>query len=106
LGIPPDKVYKHGSGVLHGETCPVCGGKGYVGRVGIFEILPVALYPEWEVHAASAEKTKEFFTGIKDEETGEQLYPDLMGDARIKMEMGMISPKSLASVFSRLELKE
>jgi type IV pilus assembly protein PilB len=105
LGISQDKAYKHGSGVLNGETCPVCGGKGYVGRVGIFEILPVALYPEWEAHVNSAEKTKEFFTSLKDED-GKLLYPDLMGDARTKMEMGLISPKSLASVFSRLELKE
>jgi type IV pilus assembly protein PilB len=105
LDISPDKAYKHGSGVLDGETCPVCGGKGYVGRIGIFEILPVALYPEWEVHADSAEKTKAFFTSIKDE-NGESMYPDLMGDAREKMEIGSISPKSLASVFSRLELRE
>jgi type IV pilus assembly protein PilB len=106
LGISRDKVYKHGSGVLpNGDTCPACGGKGYVGRIGLFEILPTALYPEWESHGNSAEATKEFFTSIKDE-NGEQLYPDLMGDARIKMEMGMISPKALASVFSRLEISD
>jgi type IV pilus assembly protein PilB len=106
LGIPRDGIYKHGSGVRpNGETCPSCGGKGYVGRIGIFEILPTALYPEWEQYAGSAESTKNFFTNIRDE-NGEQLYPDLMGDARKKMEIGLISPKSLASVFSRLEMAD
>jgi type II secretory ATPase GspE/PulE/Tfp pilus assembly ATPase PilB-like protein len=106
LDIPQDKAYKHGGGVMpSGETCPVCGGKGYVGRVGIFEILPTSLYPEWEAYAGSAEAIKDYFTSMKDED-GEQLYPDLMGDARKKMEMGIISPKSLASVFSRLEIRE
>jgi type IV pilus assembly protein PilB len=106
LNIPREKIYKHGSGVLPGgETCPVCGGKGYLGRIGIFEILPTAMYSEWESHAASAQSTKDFFTGIKDED-GEPLFPDLMGDARKKMQMGDISPKALASTFSRLELKD
>jgi type II secretory ATPase GspE/PulE/Tfp pilus assembly ATPase PilB-like protein len=106
LDIPQDKIYKHGSGVLaNGETCPACGGKGYAGRVGIFEILPTALYPEWEKFADSPEDTKEFFTSLKDKDE-KQLYPDLIGDAKRKMEMGVISPKSLASAFSRLELAD
>jgi type II secretory ATPase GspE/PulE/Tfp pilus assembly ATPase PilB-like protein len=104
LGLDPSVTYKHSTGMVNGEACPNCGGKGYMGRTGIFEILPVAMYPEWERHAETPESTKQFFTSILDE-NGKRMYPDLMDDAKVKMEMGIISPKSLASIFSRLEIK-
>lgn len=104
LGLDSNKDYKHGLGVLDGETCPRCEGKGYIGRMGIFEILPTAMYPEWERHADTPEELKSFFTSLRDD-AGNVLYPDLMGDARMKMERGLISPKALASIFSRLEIR-
>jgi type II secretory ATPase GspE/PulE/Tfp pilus assembly ATPase PilB-like protein len=105
LGLAPDEGYKHGSGIVDGETCPHCGGRGYVGRTGIFEILPVAMYPEWERHAGTPESIEAFFTSMTGED-GKRLYPKMMDDARTKMRMGEISPKSLASVFSRLEIRD
>jgi type IV pilus assembly protein PilB len=104
LGLELGMNYKHSVGIVDGETCPNCGGRGYVGRTGIFEILPVAMYPEWERHADTPESIKAFFTSI--EENGEKLYPEIMDDARTKMRMGEISPRSLASVFSRLEIRD
>jgi len=47
LGLPPDKVkqlYKKGGQVLvrnKPETCPVCGGRGYDGQIGAFEIYSI-----------------------------------------------------------------
>jgi len=44
LGLPPDKVkqlFKKGGQVLiknKPEVCPVCGGGGYVGQEGVFEV--------------------------------------------------------------------
>jgi type IV pilus assembly protein PilB len=104
LGLEPDESYKHSTGIVNGETCPVCGGRGYAGRTGIFEILPVAMYPEWERHADTPESIKRFFTSMT--EDGKKLYPEMMDDARTKMRMGEISPRSLASVFSRLEIRD
>jgi len=40
---PSDKpmvLYK-GKGTIHNTTCESCGGSGYVGRLGIFEVFPV-----------------------------------------------------------------
>jgi type IV pilus assembly protein PilB len=105
LGLDLDEGYKHGTGMVDGETCPNCGGRGYVGRTGIFEILPVAMYPEWERYADTPESVKAFFTSMTGED-GKRLYPEMMDDARTKMGMGEISPKSLASVFSRLEIRD
>lgn len=47
LGLPPDKVkqlFKKGGQVLiknKPEVCPVCGGGGYIGQEGVFEVYPV-----------------------------------------------------------------
>ena len=35
LGLPTNEQYKHGKG------CDACGGRGYKGRIAIFELLPV-----------------------------------------------------------------
>ncbi|GHV37649.1 type IV-A pilus assembly ATPase PilB [Synergistales bacterium] len=105
LGLSSDVVYMHGTGVVNNETCGRCEGRGYIGRIGLFEILPTAMYPEWEYHADTPERLKNYFTSMENED-GEKLYPDLMEDAKIKMKKGWISPKSLASVFSRLEMKD
>ncbi|MEM1184070.1 MAG: ATPase, T2SS/T4P/T4SS family [Planctomycetota bacterium] len=46
LGLPPGKIkqlYKKGGQVLirnKPEVCPVCGGVGYTGQVGVFEVYP------------------------------------------------------------------
>lgn len=47
MGLSPDKVkqlFKKGGQVLiknKPETCPVCGGSGYFGQVGVFELFPI-----------------------------------------------------------------
>lgn len=47
LGLPPDKIkqlFKKGGQVLiknKPEVCPVCGGVGYIGQEGVFEIFPL-----------------------------------------------------------------
>jgi type IV pilus assembly protein PilB len=47
LGLPPDKIkqlFKKGGQVLiknKPEICPVCGGVGYVGQEGVFELFPL-----------------------------------------------------------------
>jgi general secretion pathway protein E len=47
LGLPPDKIkqlFKKGGQVLiknKPEICPVCGGVGYIGQEGVFEIFPI-----------------------------------------------------------------
>ncbi len=47
LGLPPDKIrqlFKKGGQVLiknKPEICPVCGGQGYSGQEGIFELIPI-----------------------------------------------------------------
>jgi len=41
---PKDKemVLYRGKGTVNGKTCESCGGSGYLGRVGIFEVFPVS----------------------------------------------------------------
>ncbi len=47
LGLPPDRVkqlFKRGGQVLiknKPEICPVCGGAGFIGQEGIFEVFPL-----------------------------------------------------------------
>lgn len=36
----PMRLYK-GKGTVAGSTCETCGGSGYVGRLGVFEVFPV-----------------------------------------------------------------
>lgn len=36
----PVKLYR-GTGKVNGQTCASCSGSGYLGRIGIFEVLPV-----------------------------------------------------------------
>lgn len=37
----PIKLYR-GTGKVNGAACSACGGTGYLGRIGIFEVLPVS----------------------------------------------------------------
>jgi len=41
--IPANKTITlyHGKGEVNGNACSMCGGSGYVGRLGIFEVFPV-----------------------------------------------------------------
>lgn len=43
--LPKDKPVKlyRGTGKVNDAACPACGGAGYLGRIGIFEVLPVSL---------------------------------------------------------------
>lgn len=43
--LPKDKkmhLYR-GVGTINGTTCSACGGTGYLGRIGIFEVLPISI---------------------------------------------------------------
>lgn len=42
--LPKDKQIKlyRGTGKVNGSACTACGGAGYLGRIGIFEVLPVS----------------------------------------------------------------
>ncbi len=42
--LPADKPIKlyRGKGTISGAPCTACGGSGYLGRIGIFEVLPVS----------------------------------------------------------------
>ncbi len=42
--LPKDKPVKlyRGTGKVNGAPCSACGGAGYLGRIGIFEVLPVS----------------------------------------------------------------
>lgn len=42
--LPKDKAVAlyHGSGKVNGAACAACGGTGYLGRIGIFEVLPIS----------------------------------------------------------------
>lgn len=42
--LPKDKEIElyRGTGKVNGKACSACGGAGYLGRIGIFEVLPVS----------------------------------------------------------------
>ncbi len=42
--LPKDKniVLYRGKGTINGQPCTACGGSGYLGRIGVFEVLPVS----------------------------------------------------------------
>ncbi len=42
--LPKDKniVLYRGKGTVNGQPCMACGGSGYLGRIGVFEVLPVS----------------------------------------------------------------
>lgn len=43
--LPKDKPVKlyRGAGTVNGTACSACGGSGYLGRIGIFEVLPISV---------------------------------------------------------------
>lgn len=43
--LPKDKPVKlyRGTGKVNGAACTACGGAGYLGRIGIFEVLPISV---------------------------------------------------------------
>lgn len=96
LGLDPDASYIHGSGRINGHVCPVCGGTGMKGRVGIFEVLPLSEYEGWEKHLSDPYKLRNFFR--------ERGHGDLLDDAKRKMGTGLISPDSLFGVLARMEV--
>lgn len=95
LGIPKDGVYFKGTGTIDGKMCPTCKGRGYKGRVGIFEIAPLALYEGWDKFIERPLAMRDFFLSLG--------FHDLMGDAVEKMKQGIISPDSLVGVLARME---
>lgn len=96
LGISPDGEYWRGSGAVDGRTCPVCGGLGTRGRLGIFEVLPLCEYEGWEKYIDEPFKLRNFFR--------ERGHGDLLDDAKRKMAMGLVSPDALFGVLARMEV--
>jgi type IV pilus assembly protein PilB len=95
LDLPKDMPFYKGSGKIKGGTCPTCKGRGYKGRVGIFEIAPLALYEKWDKYIDRPLAMRDFFLSLG--------LHDLMGDAVEKMKRGIISPDSLMGVLARME---
>lgn len=75
--------------------CPTCKGRGYKGRIGIFEIAPLALYEGWEKFIERPLAMRDFFLSLG--------FHDLMGDAVEKIKLGLVSPDALAGVLARME---
>jgi type IV pilus assembly protein PilB len=96
LGIPRDRKYYHGSGMVDGKPCPVCGGLGTKGRLGIFEVAPLCEYEGWEKYLDEPFKLRNFFK--------ERGHGDLLDDAKRKMFQGLISPDALLGVLARMEV--
>lgn len=95
LGLPRDAVFFKGTGEIDGKMCPTCKGRGYKGRMGIFEIAPLALYEGWDKFIERPLAMRDFFMSLG--------FHDLMGDAAEKMKQGFISPDSLMGVLARME---
>lgn len=99
LRLPKDGVYRKGTGEVVTErgkmVCPVCSGKGTVGRCGIFEIMPLCFYEGWEDLLSKPHDLRTFFVN--------RGHRDLMMDAKVKLEKGLISPDSLYGVLSSAE---
>lgn len=96
LGLDRNKTYFKGTGTTaDGRTCPVCKGSGYKGRMGIYELMPLCMYDGWEPYLNKPTQLHAFFTS--------KGHPDLMGDAKRKMEAGLISPEALLGVLARTE---
>lgn len=92
LQLDEHKTYWRGSGMLpNGNTCPVCKGKGTLGRIGIFEITPLYLYPEWVKYVETPFELREFMLA-------KGLYKDLYGDALKKIEDRQVSPEMLKGI--------
>ncbi|MGB4027821.1 MAG: ATPase, T2SS/T4P/T4SS family [Acetomicrobium sp.] len=95
LGLSREFPFYKGTGKIKDGMCPTCRGRGYKGRIGIFEIAPLALYEGWEKFIDRPIRLHEFFTSL-----GRR---DLMGDAKEKMRLGLVSPDSLIGVLARME---
>lgn len=96
LGLPRDIVFSAGTGKTpSGGVCPHCGGRGTLGRIGIFEIMPLFREDGWEELIRHPKKLREFMRS--------KGYPDIMDDAIAKMRDGYISPDSLLGILSRPE---
>jgi len=95
LGLSRDFPFYRGTGRLKGGMCPICRGRGYKGRIGIFEIAPLALYEGWDRFIERPLAMRDFFLSLG--------FHDLMGDAVEKMRRGIISPDSLVGVLARME---
>lgn len=98
VGLPADKVkqlHKKGGQVMlrnKPEICPVCGGSGFYGQVGVFEVLPIG----------SGEKkliAKGDWNGLKQELRKRQL-PTLQQAALRKAVEGVTSLEEINRVLS------
>jgi type II secretory ATPase GspE/PulE/Tfp pilus assembly ATPase PilB-like protein len=89
------RSYLHGTGVYNGEPCPECGGTGTLGRIGIFEVLPLSLYDGWEDLIKEPLSLAKWFR--------DRGHGGLLDDARRKLELGYVSAESLKAVLSREE---
>lgn len=93
LELSSNERYYHGSGhTADGRLCPYCKGKGYKGRIGIFELLPLFKYPGWERHLQEPTVLRQMMMGYG--------YADLYMDATRKMHDQQISPNAIAGIIA------
>ncbi|WP_303149566.1 GspE/PulE family protein [uncultured Cloacibacillus sp.] len=93
LELSSNETYYRGSGhTAAGTVCPFCRGRGYKGRMGIFEIMPLYKHYGWE-------KMVEDPVGLRDMMLGSG-YRDLYGDAMLKVRNKEVSPDNLVGIIA------
>jgi len=93
LELSSNETFYRGTGhTPSGNICPYCKGKGYKGRIGIYELLPLFRHPGWEKYVEKPNELRTVMMGCG--------YTDLYGDAMRKVRDKLVSPDSLAGVIA------
>lgn len=99
LELDAGGTYFRGSGrAKNGGVCSKCGGRGTYGRTGIFEIMPLSLYDDWQ-DLISREDSPRALRSF----CAQHGHGDIMADASRKMEEGIISPDSLVTTIHKAD---
>lgn len=97
LELSSNDIFFRGTGhAPNGNICPYCKGKGYKGRIGIFEMLPLFRYPGWEKFVQQPTELRKMMM-----EAG---YVDLYGDAMKKIRDKVISPDAIAGIIAPVNM--
>ena len=93
LELSANETYYRGTGhTSGGNICPYCKGKGYKGRIGIYELLPLFRHPGWEKFVEKPNDLRTLMMGFG--------YTDLYGDAMRKVRDKLVSPDSIVGVIA------
>jgi len=104
LGTSPEKVqklYKRGGQVLiknKPETCPICGGSGFFGQEGIFEVFPIGPDERQLIAAGDLIGLRSAFRKMR--------LPSIQEAAILKATMGATSVEEVARVTSTGQQKK